>query len=140
MKEKERELLEELKIAFAKERDIIALYLFGSATTNLFSTHSDIDLAILLEEPFNYRRTLLLSAQASLILKKDNIDLLALNTTPLFLTYRILREGKLLFCQDEEIFSNFVESILQQYFDFKPDLESYYQDFQYSFKKAYGNR
>lgn len=138
MEREEQKLLDELKTVFAKEEDIIALYLFGSVTTAFSSARSDIDLAILLREPFNYRRPLALSTQASLILKRDEVDLLVLNSAPLSLGYRILQEGKLLLCTDELSLANFIESILQRYFDFKPDLESFYRDFQDSFQITYG--
>lgn len=136
----EKRLIKELAGEFVKDSGVIAAYLFGSATNKFFGSHSDIDLAILLREPSEYRKPLALSARASLVLRSDRIDILILNRAPVFLRFRVLQEGTLLMCQDEMMLADFVESTLRDHFDFKHHLDIFYKEYQYSLRETYGTR
>jgi hypothetical protein len=49
------------------------------------------------------------------------VECILLNTTiPLFLRYRILKDGVVLFCKDEEIRTDLIETTVNYALDFKP--------------------
>lgn len=135
----EENLSEKLKECLRANEGVVAVYIFGSMATGSFTKYSDIDLAVLMKEPFTPKNVLLLSARVSLILKTDKIDLLVLNTAPVFLSFRVLKEGKLLFCYNEDVLASFIESSLRNYFDFGYQLKEFYKEYQHSLLATYGN-
>lgn len=69
----------------AGQPDVVAVHLFGSFGTEFEGRHSDIDLGIVYipgKQP-GLRRELSLGSELSLLLKRDGIDLINLNRTPL---------------------------------------------------------
>lgn len=132
------EIKEKLEESLGQDKDIAALYLFGSRTGDYSTPMSDFDLAVLLKEPYGRKKILRVSARASLALHTDDVDILALNTAPVFLANRILREGILMFENDELYVSNFIEKTLRHYFDFKHHLDMYYKEYRTSLGLSYG--
>lgn len=129
-KENPQKLIKALKGFFKDKKEVLFCYLFGSFAMENFISKSDVDLAVFLDEKrckdFFDKRLELIS-QLSKILKKE-VDVIVLNDTRSpFFKYVILKEGKLIFERDEEKRIDFELETLNQYFDFKPTLEKYYQ-------------
>lgn len=128
-KENEGNLIKSLKKIFQKEKDILFCYLFGSLAYRNFTSKSDVDLAVYLDKrkcKDFFEKRLGLINKISQILKKE-VDVVVLNTSPLFLKYVVLKEGKLVFERDKEKRIDFELKTTNEYFDFKPILEKYYQ-------------
>lgn len=96
-----------LQPVFAQYGDILsAVYLFGSQATGEATEHSDLDLAVLLKpdaarDAASHRFTLF--AECSRALKRNDIDLVILNTTKnLILQDDIIRTGIVLYSNDTD--------------------------------------
>ncbi|MCF8011877.1 MAG: nucleotidyltransferase domain-containing protein [Clostridiales bacterium] len=115
-------LVEKLK----NDKDIVAIYLFGSYAEKKQTSASDVDLGGLLDQDFSpkqyFDKKLELLSEMTSLLKTDEVDLVILNDAPPVLSYRILSQGELLFEKENEK-SQRVEFQVQtynRYFDFIP--------------------
>lgn len=127
-------------VDYIKNRgDILALYVYGSHGTEYQTIFSDIDLAVLPKPGviFDLKNELSAAAELSSIGKSDDLNLINLNTVPVTLQMEVLETGKLLYCADKLLLSDFIESVMLQYCDFEPDLRTFYQDYDYGLKKDY---
>ncbi|MBL7074319.1 nucleotidyltransferase domain-containing protein [candidate division KSB1 bacterium] len=80
-------------------------YLFGSYARDDEGPLSDIDLAVFFDESLDKPKCsdlrLRLIGEIQRILKTDRLDLVDLNSSPLALHFKAIKEGKILFCRDE---------------------------------------
>ncbi|HSO26949.1 MAG TPA: nucleotidyltransferase domain-containing protein [Anaerolineales bacterium] len=112
---------------FATHTSIELAFLFGSYARGQEHALSDVDFAILLVGDPDAHACLtarmdLISDLASLI-QFDEVDVAILNESPAALRYRVLRDGKLLFCRDEDVRIAFYLQTVNEYLDFLPILE-----------------
>jgi len=113
--EKEKIKKNLIKIIQNKE-EVIFAYLHGSFLINGFN---DIDLAFFVNAIVD---TLDYEISVSLEIEKQihfPIDVKVLNHAPLGFKYEVTK-GELLFSRDEEIRTDFIEKVWNQYLDFKP--------------------
>ena len=125
----QKNLIKLLKKALLKKKEVLFCYLFGSRAYQNFIQKSDVDIAVFLDEKktkdfFDERIELI--SQITQKLKKE-VDVVVLNTAPPFLKYVVLKEGKLIFERNREKRIDFELKSFNEYFDFKPILEKYYQ-------------
>jgi predicted nucleotidyltransferase len=107
--------------------DVVLGFLFGSYARGQGRPDSDVDCAILLAHAvpagsYFDTRLRLIDGLARAI-GRDDVDLVILNEAPLALVYRVLRDGKLLFCRDHAAYVRYRVRTLDLYFDFAPLLE-----------------
>ncbi len=91
------QLLHQAKDYLAAHRAVVFAYLFGSLAEGKQKPLSDVDIALYLkktENPSALKMEIL--GKLNDILKTDEIDLVILNTAPLMLRGRVLRNKKLL--------------------------------------------
>ncbi len=127
-------------VDYIKNRgDILAFFIYGSYGTKYQTIFSDVDLAVLPKPgvTFDFRNELSAVAELSLIGKTDDINLINLNKVPVTLQMEVLETAKLLYCADNLMLSDFIESVMLRYCDFEPDLRSFYQDYDYGLKRDY---
>ncbi|MBI5376935.1 MAG: nucleotidyltransferase domain-containing protein [Candidatus Schekmanbacteria bacterium] len=133
--------IEILRCYFASHPEICTAYLFGSQASGSSTELSDIDIAILLKDDTTknniFRNEMLLEAEISLLLKKEKIDLLILNAAPLYLTYNVISQGKIVYESDPVVTMDFVEMVITQYLDFAPTLKEYFKEYDASLKQEY---
>lgn len=122
-----------LKIQFkqlARKYNINTIYLFGSQATGKIHPKSDYDFAAQFSEAVKpnqyFDLKLELMHEISKLMKSDKVDVVILNEkkTPLALKFRIIKEGKILYVDDDIIRSRMEHRIM-----------SYYLDRQYYFKR-----
>jgi len=107
---------------FTKDKEVAALYLFGSQAKNKEHDRSDIDLAILFNEKqssidsFNKLQNYFV--KLSRLIKKE-FDLLDMERVNLLLLFEVLRDGKLLVENHPIKNRNFKAQKLLQFFDFE---------------------
>ena len=130
--------LDQLQPLFQDDLGIVAVYLFGSQVDGYVTPRSDIDLAILWDEPVTFRTELDLDAEISLALATDKVDVVNLSKIPLALQYRVIATGKLLYEREPVHLADFVQQTLVRYFDFQPTLQTYEQEFLHSLEQDYG--
>ncbi len=122
-REGEIEDLEELEKVLGNYSVKLA-YLFGSHSEGEITKFSDVDIAVLFEENSNKR---LESLRVELVdlLGEEAIDLVDLDMAPPRLKYYIVKEGKILIGENDS--TEFEMKAMQEYFDFKPLEEKYFE-------------
>jgi predicted nucleotidyltransferase len=112
---------------FASLDDVVLAYLFGSHARGQAWAHSDVDIAVLLEnhpdddQCFDMRLEVIGGLMD--LLDTDDVDVLILNQAYPALRYAVLRDGILLFCRDRQAMIEFRVRALNEYLDFKPILK-----------------
>lgn len=113
----------------ADERQIIAVYLFGSFAKNSARRQSDIDLAFIFnekyyrEDPFRALQTAeLLSVEISQTIEKP-IDAVVLNSASLIFAFQTVKNGVCLYESDTVGRILYEVSLRSKYEDFMPFIE-----------------
>jgi len=109
---------------FQSRDEVSALYLFGGLAKDRKTAESDIDIAILIDESRLKRKNFELLRKkyfaVSPTFSMRPIDIVILNTAPLFLKYQVLKTGKILFDRNRKLRVRFTERAIVDYLDFKP--------------------
>jgi len=109
---------------FSTRPEIKVGYIFGSRAKGEGGKLSDIDIGILIDEdkvpkdvPYGYKAKVI--AELMNILKTEKVDLVILNESPLFLCFRIIHDGVILYSKDEKKRVDFEVKIISRYLDRK---------------------
>lgn len=112
---------------YAQQKEIAALYLFGSAARGQLTPLSDIDIAVLLSPEADsanlFNRRLKMTVDLMKVLDTDHVDLVILNQAPPLLCHRVITEGQIIYCRDDAERVRFETRKILEYLDFKPVLE-----------------
>ena len=112
------DILSELKSVLSKNTDIAFAYLFGSQASGQATRLSDIDIAVYLYgTPDGDKRLEILGILID-ALKSDHIDLVMLNTAPLPLKFRVLKNNRLIVDNAPFIRHAFESTTISMYIDF----------------------
>ena len=102
-------------------------YLFGSLSKGKETELSDVDVAIYVDENkkppssiFGYKSDMISELEKNL---DYDIDLVILNDASLLLSFNIIKNGELIFCNSEKEKISFHFKTQRDYLDFKPVLE-----------------
>jgi len=111
------------------EPDVVLVYLFGSYARHGARPHSDLDIALLLDEqermPLELlERRLDFAASASEIVG-GAVDVVLLNRAPLLLQGQVLSEGRILYATDKAAQVEYETHTRSLYFDFLPRLRQH---------------
>ena len=118
------DIIDKLNPVIERYKDrIIFGYLFGSAARNDLRPLSDIDIAVFIgkiDEESYYDLKLAIHADICRVLKRNDIDVVILNTTTnIMLLDEIVRYGVVLIDGDRNSREEFEHKILHQAIDFK---------------------
>ena len=119
-------LVERLATLLAPRGEVLDAYLFGSCARGQAQSHSDIDIAVYVDEAlvdngnFGYRAKLTTALMAGL--GYNDIDLVVLNCAPPLLYHRVLRDGIRVFSRDLSATTTREGQALSRYCDFVPQL------------------
>ncbi|RKL63574.1 nucleotidyltransferase domain-containing protein [Thermoanaerobacteraceae bacterium SP2] len=122
-----------------KNKNIIALYIFGSFGTKQQHPSSDIDLAILFQEEPPLFDFLCLEADICKILQRDDVDVINLNSSSIDIQFQVISTGDLLYCSNELLLADFKERVFNIYDDYSYILNRFYNDYKEGLKIKYGN-
>lgn len=102
---------------------VIFVYLFGSASQDTMQPLSDIDIAVFLSEDIRksyFDTKLILYADFCRVLKRNDIDIVVLNTsTNIMLLDEVIRHGLVLYDRNSDLREDFEVKVLHQAIDFK---------------------
>jgi predicted nucleotidyltransferase len=107
----------------SKDKDVIALFSFGSLASGDMKPLSDLDFGILvtpgLDREKRFEKHLDLIGVFNRVFESDEIDLVLMNDAPMRFSYHIIKSGKLMLCADREILVEFIEKTVKLYLDFR---------------------
>lgn len=113
----------------ASKLPIVTGYVFGSYITGHPTRTSDVDIAVLFPvnttsmKRFSMRLKLISILESAL---KKTVDLVVLNDIKsVFFKFIIISEGKKCLIADEDLMADFELTVMNDYIDFKPFLDSY---------------
>jgi predicted nucleotidyltransferase len=123
-----RLIISEIIKALKSHKEISFAYLHGSfAKGNNFN---DIDIALYLK---NLPSSLLdyelkMETELSAVTGGYIVDVRILNVSPLSFRYNVIKDGLILFAEDDDERSNFQEITVSMYFDFEPYRKLYLKE------------
>lgn len=111
---------------FAERNDIVAAYLYGSAAEGTEHADSDIDIAVLFEQPPDDLPELDIAQELAAELDTPReIDVRVLNDAGLRFTHQVLKHGTQIYTCDEDAAVEFEEEFYRRYLDMKPLIEEH---------------
>lgn len=110
-----------------KRFNILLLYIFGSYASSGADKLSDLDIAYLPARKLDLDKTLDLLSELQDIFEEEAIDFVDINTAPLALTHRILRDGKCLYASSLAIKIEFEMKREHLYYDTIPLRREYFE-------------
>jgi len=114
-------LVRALKKRLEPEADVLVAYLFGSVARGKSGPLSDVDVAVLLHpESDVWDRRLGLLTAISEVVGSEKADVTILNDAPVDLGYRVLRDGVILFCRDDDARIDHWVLTVDRYLDMEP--------------------
>jgi hypothetical protein len=102
---------------------ILAVFLFGSAVRNEAYKESDVDICLVMEKG-NYTPEELFKKRLS-YLKLFDMDIQIFQRLPLYIRIRIIKEGRVLFCRNEDMLYEIAFRTVTEFADF----EHIYRDY-----------
>ncbi|MDE2926682.1 MAG: nucleotidyltransferase domain-containing protein [Acidobacteriota bacterium] len=121
------ELLAQLTSALEEREEILEAYLFGSHACGQARPHSDIDVAVYIDEEragdgaWGYQAQL--ATDLMIALGTNDVDVVVLNKASILLYHRVLRDGVRLMSRDLGATTTRAGQALSRYFDFLPQLD-----------------
>ena len=129
--------LESLITFFKANASILTVYIFGSFGTEKQTTMSDIDLGILYDAQIPLLDELRVSADISSLLKREDVDVINLNSSPVYMQHQVLYTGEKLFEHDFDKTADFVEKVLEEYHDYEFIFRKYKEDYAEGLREEY---
>lgn len=113
---------------FAKHPFVRLACLFGSQAKGKATRESDLDIAVLLQEPLADPLQMKLDLIEALEkISQKEVDVTVLNEAGAVLKYQVTKDGQLIFERQKGEYKKFVMAAWKEYFDFQPTLEFFYR-------------
>jgi predicted nucleotidyltransferase len=120
------ELAQSLSALLASREEVLEAYLFGSHATGRAQPHSDIDVAVYVDErravhgAYGYQAELTAALMSGL--GANNVDVVVLNRAPPVLYHRVIRDGQRILSRDLRATTTREGYALSRYCDYLPQL------------------
>ena len=102
-------------------KKVKAIYIFGSQVNGRARKDSDVDIAVLTKGMSRNEELEIIG------FGDDDLDISVFDNLPLVIQFRVLKEGKLLFCRDEKAVYDTRVRVFKQYLDFSYYLNNFYR-------------
>jgi len=109
--------IEQVLAKAQEDAEMVAVFLFGSQARGETTLASDTDICLMLR-PGNYDAPTLFQKRLS-YLKETSADVHVFSQLPLYIRRRVLKEGKILLCCDEDVLYEVAFKTAQAFEDFK---------------------
>lgn len=96
------------------------IYIFGSYAKGNNNKKSDIDIAVLLNNDYNPVDKLELIGELTSVLRREDIDLVILNSANPVLRHQVIKYGKLIYMENEDVKVDFEVKVLKEHMDMEP--------------------
>lgn len=120
------ELARRVSQTLAPRAEVLEAYLFGSHAVGAAQAHSDVDIAVYLDEsripmsPYGFAAELGSALMAAL--GRNDVDVVVLNRAPPLLYHRVLRDGMRILSRDLRATTTREGYALSRYCDYVPQL------------------
>jgi len=105
-----------------KDKDILAVILFGSFARK--EPYRDIDICLVLY-PKKYSKLSLSRKKLQYLTDFHKTDIQVYQQLPIYIRSRILKEGKVLFCKNEDPLYDIAFETIKDFNDFEPRYKTY---------------
>jgi predicted nucleotidyltransferase len=106
------------------DNGVLLAYVFGSQARGEAGPLSDVDVAVLFAPNLNkmdrFRRVIVAANELSVILQRDDVQVIDLNDASPLLRHRVYYDGQALFCPDDAVRVRFETTALRDYVDTAP--------------------
>jgi uncharacterized protein len=106
-------LLQQVRV----DMNVCAVFLFGSVAKGISNSISDVDVCIVLNDKLD---NLTMSHKKLEYLSFADYDISIFQQLPLYIRQRVIKEGKILFCRNEDRLYELVFKTIKEFKDFKP--------------------
>lgn len=110
-----------------KKHKVLFAYLFGSQAKGKSGPMSDIDIAVFFDDTLDagqrFDKKLQLMAALSDLFEKEEVEVLPLNDAYPLIAHRVLKHGKLIYCQDIKKEKEYADKAIGEYLDWQPSLQ-----------------
>ena len=108
------------------DHEILAVVLFGSAARGEHSRDSDVDVCLILN--LSSYSPLSLSQKKLDYLTEAKVDIQIFQQLPIYIRTRVLKDGQVLFCRDEELLYKVAFRTIREFNDFEPFYRAYLRE------------
>ena len=112
--------MEKTLVELRKIKSVAAVYLFGSYATGRQLAFSDIDICVITEKDIPTSEKPEISSVSF-----EKIEVVVFWDLPIYIRYRVLKEGNPLFVRDKKFLHSVTIETLWEYLDFKPIIERF---------------
>jgi predicted nucleotidyltransferase len=106
------------------DNGVLLAYVFGSQARGEAGPLSDVDVAVLFAPNLNktdrFRKVIAVANELSVILQRDDVQVIDLNDASPLLRHRVYYDGQALFCPDDAVRVRFETTALRDYVDTAP--------------------
>lgn len=122
-------LIERLDLKYGLEKtldrikryeNVLAIIIFGSQAKGKATRLSDIDICVVLSDV--NRNKALISTCGS-----DKMDISFFDELPIYMRYRVFKEGVLVYARDEAKLTGIMGNTLSEFMDFRSTLDEYFR-------------
>ncbi len=118
---------DKLDIIFGKY-GLLAVYLFGSHADGTAKAGSDYDLGLLFKERPSFEQAVIMETEiaekVSEILAAE-VDTVTLNLASIEMKFTVIKQGVVIYSQNDELRTDFEDIAIRDYLDFKPFLDTF---------------
>ena len=126
MNSNKRKDLNEMLKDTKDDRQILAVFLYGSCARGEDNNKSDIDVCLVLHSGDYTNKEL--SRKKLEYLKSFDLDVQVFQQLPIYIRVRIIKEGKVLFCKDEDSLYSIVFDTIREFGDFEHIYSNYLKE------------
>ncbi len=113
------DMIDKLLIAAKKDSEVLAVILFGSRARGEVARDVDVCLVLYPEKASRgFEKRIEYSAN-------EKLDIHVFQELPLYIRKRVLADGKILLCKDEDLFYDIASAAVREFEYFRPRYEDY---------------
>ncbi len=105
-----------------KDKDILAVILFGSYARK--EPYRDIDICLVLQ-PKKYDKLFLSRKKLTYLTDFQKTDIQIYQQLPIYIRTRVLKEGKVIYCKNEDALYDVAFATIKDFNDFEPRYKTY---------------
>jgi len=129
---------DKLEIIFAKY-GLVAVYLFGSHADGTATLKSDYDFGLLCRERPSFERAVILEMEIANEVSGSlvaDVDTVILNSASIEMKFFIIKQGIVIYSEDDNLRTDFEDIAIRDYLDFKPFLDTFRKEVREAIKEG----